>query len=292
MKDAKADDASELTRAEFAEQWPHAWRLFNRMQSAAISISGPSDALPGRIREALQAQAESEAGAEVKRLLEHEHLARKTLGLRELDLLPPGADTLLQKHAISTVRANLRAEMQRRYRDKARKLVAFFHKQLVVAHACGAAITARNPQGVLEKLRKPDLQMATLDFEGNVIINGQMRWHSISITSNVSGASSNAELTKQRETDEPIEQQRSAGLSASPRSKGLPARATQAEHDKWYRGYRDDCIQAGSSPNVNEDEAAGRIALGDRYDRDKARKARARWAPADWKSRAKRRKGR
>jgi hypothetical protein len=66
-------------------------------------------------------------------------------------------------------------------------------------------------------------------------------------------------------------------------------RASQAEHDLWYAGHRDALIAAGKSANSTEDERAGREVLGTRYDRDRARQARRKLAPAEWTSTAMRR---
>jgi hypothetical protein len=74
----------------------------------------------------------------------------------------------------------------------------------------------------------------------------------------------------------------------APAALGQKARATKAEHDKWFIQYRDACIAAGKSPNVNEDESAGRAALGGRYHRERARDSRARLAPDEWRSTGKR----
>jgi hypothetical protein len=66
------------------------------------------------------------------------------------------------------------------------------------------------------------------------------------------------------------------------------AKASQAEHDRQYAKYRDACVAAGNSPNVNDDEAPGRDALGGRFDRDKWRDSRRRLKAKDWSSTGKR----
>jgi hypothetical protein len=66
-------------------------------------------------------------------------------------------------------------------------------------------------------------------------------------------------------------------------------KASQEEHNKYYRAYVDECVANGRSPNVNDDETAGRRILGERYERTKWRTSRSRFAPLDeWSSTGKR----
>lgn len=66
------------------------------------------------------------------------------------------------------------------------------------------------------------------------------------------------------------------------------AKASQKEHDRQFEKYRDECVAAGESPNVNEDEPAARKLLGDRYDRERWRDSRRRLKPDGWSSTGKR----
>ena len=65
-------------------------------------------------------------------------------------------------------------------------------------------------------------------------------------------------------------------------------KAPQAEHNREYKKYRDACVAAGKSPNVNDDEPAGRDALGARYNREKWRNARHKLKLEGWSSTGKR----
>jgi hypothetical protein len=84
---------------------------------------------------------------------------------------------------------------------------------------------------------------------------------------------------------------KAAAPEVGPRQRPPGTRASQAEHDRWFKKHRDALIAAGTSSNSKEDETAGRAegALGTRFDRDRARDARERLAPSEWKSTATRR---
>jgi hypothetical protein len=78
------------------------------------------------------------------------------------------------------------------------------------------------------------------------------------------------------------------GEGAVPPRRAYGVKASQAEHDDWYKQYRDECLAAGKSPNSKEDEAMAREALQARFDREKVRNSRSRLAPEEWGSTGKR----
>jgi hypothetical protein len=82
---------------------------------------------------------------------------------------------------------------------------------------------------------------------------------------------------------------KAAAPQVEPRQRPPGTRATQAEHDHWFIEYRDALAAQDKTSNSKEDEAAGKLALGARYDRIRARDARRRLVRSEWTSTAKRR---
>jgi hypothetical protein len=165
-------------------------------------------------------------------------------------------------------------------------------------------VTGLNAGGERVQIERGTLEDAfTVDMEANTLTAAGLHWPAVNVALADDGAVATvghhpimraepvkAPLAAATDADAMPAAEQADIKSTPPPAPQRPhtAKASQAAHDREYKKYRDECVVVGRSPNVNEDEPAGRVALGARFDREKWRNSRRQFKPEGWSSTGKR----
>ncbi len=99
-----------------------------------------------------------------------------------------------------------------------------------------------------------------------------------------------ADLIKARVDPLPVWCQGISGSTDASAGAAGPGRFSQARLESWYKRWVDECSKNGVRPSVEDDWNAAKAKLGAAVTRDAVRKARATYAPKEWKARGRPRK--
>jgi hypothetical protein len=218
---------STLNLLEFAQQWRHALLLWRRATNAGWSEIGLTDALPERMQEEIKKRAQAEAKPEIERLSADDKLMHSRLVLchkvRAVDPLPEGAKEVLRHIVIAEREDWIWQAFKGRYRKIADRQLRFFKVRLLEALSNGAGLTARNAQGVLERLRPADVGDAQFDLEKNCLrLQGRL-YHGVEIELGEAGA------TKPK----------------LPSTSADPRRADRADNEVRFKAWADPFVDRG-----------------------------------------------